>query len=131
MTRLKPGILYSKSQRCFKWIAFRSKRSSFFFEKQHGLKHHLPLFLFLYFFFEYQTQNSTTLCPPPKKKEKRFFSKTAGVFSESHLFWLESTSEPRYRIRNEALSAGSHLPILDLLSQSLQGLGGGLLLFDS
>lgn len=26
-----------------------------------------------------------------------------------------------YRIRNEALSAGSHLPILDLLSQSLQG----------
>lgn len=27
----------------------------------------------------------------------------------------------RYRIRNEALSAGSHLPILDLLSQSLRG----------
>ncbi|CAK9039949.1 unnamed protein product [Durusdinium trenchii] len=26
-----------------------------------------------------------------------------------------------YRIRNEALSAGNHLPILDLLSQSLQG----------
>jgi len=26
-----------------------------------------------------------------------------------------------YRIRNEALSAGSHLPILDLLSQSLRG----------
>lgn len=29
----------------------------------------------------------------------------------------------RYRIRNEALSAGSHLPILDLLSQSLRGCG--------
>lgn len=68
MTRLKPGILYSKSHRCFKWIAFRSQKSSVFFEKQHGLKHHIPLFLFLYLFFEYQTNNSTTLCPPPKKK---------------------------------------------------------------
>jgi hypothetical protein len=29
----------------------------------------------------------------------------------------------RYRIRNEALSAGSHLPILYLLSQSLRGCG--------
>ena len=51
MTRLKPGILYSKSHRCFKWIAFRSQRSSVFLEKQDGLKHHIPLFLFLYLFF--------------------------------------------------------------------------------
>ncbi|CAK9083308.1 Immunoglobulin G-binding protein A [Durusdinium trenchii] len=36
-----------------------------------------------------------------------------------------------YRIRNEALSAGNHLPILDLLSQSLQGCEGLLLMWIS
>ena len=90
MTRLKPGILYSKSHRCFKWIAFSLPKVFVFFEKQHGLKHHIPLFLFLYLFFWIPNQNSTTLCPP---KKTFFFQNGRSFFGVPLLFgWSQLRS---------------------------------------
>ena len=133
MTRLKPGILYSRSHRCFKWIAFSLQKVFVFFGETTWIEaSYSVVFVSLPFFLNTKPKIQLLFAPPKKG-------------FESTSFLLESTPEPlnaetlgnlppippnlpRYRIRNEALSAGSHLPILDLLSQSLQGLGGGLLL---
>ena len=130
MTRLKPGILYSRSHRCFKWIAFSLQKVFVFFGETTWIEaSYSVVFVSLPFFLNTKPKIQLLFAPPKKG-------------FESTSFLLESTPEPlnaetlgnlppippnlpRYRIRNEALSAGSHLPILDLLSQSLQGLGGG------
>lgn len=120
---------------------FAPKGLGFFWRNNMGWSIIFRCFCFFTFFFKYQTKIQLLFAPPPKKNG--FFQKRQEFFRSSHLlFWLESQLRspliqrrkpfPRYRIRNEALSAGSHLPILDLLSQSLQGSarfsGGRLLL---
>lgn len=52
-----------------------------------------------------------------------FFQRQRVILHQEDLKFSTKHALSRYRIRNEALSAGSHLPILDLLSQSLRGCG--------